>query len=385
MPPKKKGHIVHNFALENELIRLGVARDAVTSMTREQQSAELDRLQGLAPRNVADAFSQTYTDNQQAAAAAAAAYMVANPPPPPSAPIVPPPTNIAPEAAPEAPQAPSAPLPVGHPMDIDEPVLTGVGLHDNPTGNNPWLLQQPMQPPIAARRADEPWPQPLGPLSVEVQRAINEAPNVHVQRHHLETAVNSQWNYLMLPLPAGIEIASMGPLPPNIQPMYAHLPPHLQAMISSMPAPQQQSFALEPPHFQMSHLYQRYVELRQPFEQQVANRAQIDTDPLLATLPELRNWLHNTSPALQTRWINSVHPDRMEILRENGLLTWMQDYSVAQLQRLVTFAPQQVPDRLLNAEDIARYNAGFGTNYFAWFISPERAAWYEGLRQTGKL
>lgn len=412
---------MRNVGLENQLIRLGVARDAVMTMSREQQSAELDRLEGLAPRTTTDAYAQTWTDNQQQAAAAAAAFMVANPPPalpanpppappapivpPPPAPIVPPPPAPIVEIAPEAPQAPPAPLPTqpadnvdhsgnantgnpvqdDHPMDIDEPGLTGIGLHDNPTSNPPWLLQQPMQPPNAARRADEPWPQPLAPLSAEVQRIMNEAPNVHVQRHHLEAAVNAQWNYLVAPPPAQIEIPSMGPLQPDIQQLYAHLPPHLQAIISTMSVPLQHSFALETPHFQMSHLYQRYTEIRQQLEQQLANRTQIDLDPLVHTLPELRNWLYNATLQLQARWINSVHPDRMEILRENGLLTWMQDYSVAHLQRLVTYAPQQVPDRLLAAEDMARYNAGFGFDYFAWFISPERAAWYEGLRQSGQL
>lgn len=415
MPPKKQKGMetwTRNVGLEAELIRLGVARDSVMEMTREQQSAELDRLEGLAPRSIADAYAQTWTDNHQQAAAAAAAFMIANPPPPPPpAPVVPPPPPPTVESAPETPLAPTTPLPIrptdnvdhsgnanvgnsvqdDHPTDIDEPELTGIGLHHNPlTGNNPWLLQQPMQPPIAARRADEPWPQPLGLFPVEVQRFIiggygNEAHDVHVRRHHLEVAVNDQWNYLMAPPPAPIEIPSMGPLPHDIQGLYAHLPPHLQAIVSTMPLPMQHSFALETPHVQMSHLYRRYTELRQRPEQQLANRTHIDTDPVLRTLPELRNWLHNTSLPLQTRWVNSVHPDRMEILRENGLLTWMQGYTVVHLQRLVATAPQQVPDHLLQAEDMARYNAGFGLNYFAWFISPERMAWYEGLRQSGQL
>ena len=410
MPPKRKqkkgNHIVFNFALEAELIRLGVNRDAVISMTREQQSAELDRLEGLVPRTIEETFAQTYTDNQQAAAAAAAASMVANPPPSAlPAPAIPPPATPAVEAATENPQGPHAPLPTqsaddgdhsgnanaggtaqdDYPMNIDGPELTGIGLYNNRTGHNPWLLQQPMQPPIAARRADEPWPQLLGPLPAEIQRTISEESDMHAQRQLLEAAVNDQWNYLMAPPPAPIEIPLMGPLQSDFQRMYAYLPPHLQAIVSAMPVFLQQSFALEPPHFQMSHLYQRYTEHRQHLEQQLANRAQIDTDPLLHTLPELRTWLHNTSLPLQTRWINSVHPDRMEILRENGLLTWMQDCSVAHHQRLVAYAPQQVPDRLLAAEDMARYNAGFGFNYFAWLISPERAAWYEGLRQTGQL
>ncbi|KAH0292048.1 hypothetical protein KCU62_g2273, partial [Aureobasidium sp. EXF-3399] len=240
MPPKKQKGMetwTRNVGLEAELIRLGVARDAVMEMTREQQSAELDRLEGLAPRSIADAYAQTWTDNHQQAAAAAAAFMIANPPPPPPAPVVPPPPPPTVETAPETPHAPPAPLSVrsadnvdhlgnanagnpvqdDHPMDIDGPELTSIGLHHNsPTDNNPWLLQQSMQPPIAARRADEPWPQPLGPLSVEVQRFINEAPNDHLQRHHLEVVVSDQWNYLMAPPPAPIEIPSMGPLPLDI-------------------------------------------------------------------------------------------------------------------------------------------------------------------------
>lgn len=257
MPPKKKqkkgNHIVFNFALEAELIRLGVNRDAVISMTREQQSAELDRLEGLVPRTIQDAFAQTYTDNQQAAAAAAAAAMVANPLPPAlPAPAIPPPPSPAVEAATETPQGPHAPLPTqpaddddhsgnanaggtaqdDHPMNIDGPELTGIGLYNNRTGHNPWLLQQPMQPPIAARRADEPWPQLLGPLPAEIQRMISEEPNMHAQRQLLEAAVNDQWNYFMAPPPAPIEIPLMGPLQPDFHRMYAHLPPHLQAIVS---------------------------------------------------------------------------------------------------------------------------------------------------------
>jgi hypothetical protein len=55
MPPKKKG-ITRNVPLEQELIRLGVNEDEIFGMIAQEQGAIYDRLQGLAPRDLATAF-----------------------------------------------------------------------------------------------------------------------------------------------------------------------------------------------------------------------------------------------------------------------------------------------------------------------------------------
>jgi hypothetical protein len=154
-------------------------------------------------------------------------------------------------------------------------------------------------------------------------------------------------------------------------------------------APMQRYLLSRPLPVQYTHLYIQYRSLMQQTDNLIAeNRRQIDLDPLILRLPELRDWLHHTELRIQQRWINSPHHERLEILREYGLLAWMQQmhnvhYQMEQ-ERYAAQQPQQVPDHLLNAEDLARYNAGFG-DYMPWLVSAERRAWIEELRRTGQL
>jgi hypothetical protein len=441
MPPKgKKGkNVVRNIGLESELIRLGVARDAVHDMTREEQSAELDRLHGLAPRDADTAFATLYTDNQQQTAAAAAAALAANPPPPPPAPPaahnaqaadnVDGPNNAdaghpvqddqpmdvddawvdalfeeSPEPAGQVdPIVQRVPLPPGapgvaqdpgqqdHPMNIDAPERPNNIEHVDLTGDDDWLLQQPMQPPEQPpAELAAPLPQLLGPLSPEAQLTIDNEPDHNRRRELLQTALDEQWRYLWTPPAPPITMNIIHPFEADIQQRIAHLPHHLQAVLSgSWAAPIQRHLLSSPLSVQYTHLYLAYQSIMQrTYSRMAENRRQIDLDPLIPRLPELRDWLHHTDLRIQRRWLNSPHHERLELLREYGLLAWMQQMHTVHYQmeqeRYAAQQPQQVPDHLLNAEDLARYGAGF-RDYQPWLFSAERRAWIEELRRTGQL
>jgi hypothetical protein len=431
MPPKKRN--TRNVALEAELIRLGVERDAVLEMTREEQGLEYDRLQGLAPREPETAFAQLFTNNQQQAAAAAAATLAANPPQPPAPPtIVPPvvPTQTAQDSGQQdhpvdidAPAnnfetidliglSPRAAAQIAdnvygpenanagtlaqddHPMGIDEPDMNALFDGPNqidPNGQNPWLLQQPLQPPAVEPLV--PLPQLLGPIPPVYQGVIDTEPDHERRRVLLQAAFNDQWRFLVTPPTPPMTIFMDNPLAPDVQLRVAYLPQHLQAVlsISFRDAHRQREFLLRPSHDQHSFLYQRYREvIRRTWERTLSNRQQIDLDPLLPRVPPaLRQWLHNRDFRFQARWLRYSYDERLEIFRGNGMLAWMQQMQVAHHQmeqeRLAAQQPQPVPDHLLNAEDFARHNAGFGIDYPAWWASAERAAWIEELRRSGQL
>jgi hypothetical protein len=431
MPPKKKQY-TRNVALEAELIRLGVERDAVLDMTREQQGLECDRLQGLAPREPETAFAQFFIDNQQQAAAAAAAALAANSPQPPAPPAIVPPVV--------APQAAQHPGEQEHPMDIDAPAnnfenidllglspraaaqsadnvygpgnanarnsaqddhpmgiepdmdaLFGGPNQIDPNGQNPWLLQQPAQRPVVEPLVH--LPQLLGPISPVYQGVIDTEPDYERRRVLLQAAFNDQWRFLITPPTPPMTIFMDNPLAPDVQLRVAYLPQHLQAVLSVCfrDAQRQRDFLLIPSHEQYSFLYQRYrAVMRRTWERILSNRKQIDLDPLLLRLPPaLRQWLHNRDFRFQGRWLRSSHDERLEILRRNGFVAWMQQMQVAHhemgQERLAAQQPQPVPDHLLTAEDLAGYNAGFGIDYPAWWYSAERVAWIEELRRSGQL
>jgi hypothetical protein len=423
MPPKKKQN-TRNVALEAELVRLGVERDAVLEMTREEQGLEYDRLQGLAPRAPETAFAQFFTDNQQQAAAAAAATLAANLPALPAPPAPPAPPAIVPPVAP--PQTAHDAVQQDHPMDVDAPAndfenidpiglspRTAAQIADNiygpdnanvgnpaqddhpmgidlfggpnqidPNGQNPWLLQQPA-----------PLPRLLGPISPALQGVIETEPAYERRRVHLQAAYNDQWRFLVTPPTPPMTIFMDHPLPPDVQLQVAYLPRHLQAVlsISVRDAQRQRDFLLRPSHDQHSFLYQRYIAITRHTQDRIlSNRQRIDLDPMLLRLPPaLRHWLHNRDFRFQGRWLRYSFDERLEILRTNGMLAWRQQMQAIHYQmeqeRLAAQQPQPVPDHLSRAEDLARYNAGFGIDYPRWWYSAERAAWIEDLRRSGQL
>jgi hypothetical protein len=206
-----------------------------------------------------------------------------------------------------------------------------------------------------------------------------------MRRQYLQAAVNEQWAYLMTPPPPALDMTPRNVLHPDVQQMFAHLPVHLLAIISLMAVPAQQRFSLEPFLLQNQILYLRYSTLRQRLEQEwTNNRARIGQDPFLLQHPELHHWLYNGYLPLQNRWLNSTHDEHLAILRENGLLAWMQRLQVLHYQSLSALEIQQLPAHILQAEDMARYNAGFG-DYPTWFYSADRRAWIEMMVQSGQM
>jgi hypothetical protein len=230
----------------------------------------------------------------------------------------------------------------------------------------------------------------LGPFTPEVQRRIDEAPNDQTRQLYLEMAINNQWQELMTPPPPHLDMAQYNPpLQPDIRQRFAHLPPHLQTYMGRLPIELQHRFSISPPDIQYRYLYTIFTGMRNHMEQMLAdNRRQFDLDPLLTNLPDLRNWLYNTRIPSQFEWLHSTFEERLSILRDHGMLAWMEQMHAVHYQReqerFAAQQPERVPDHLLNAEDLARYGNGF-RDYMPWYHSAERRAWIEELRRTGQL
>lgn len=61
----KKVKLGRNVGLENRLLELGINRDVVFSWNREEQSAELERLEGRAPRDREIAFHELFAEARE--------------------------------------------------------------------------------------------------------------------------------------------------------------------------------------------------------------------------------------------------------------------------------------------------------------------------------
>ncbi|KAH0133942.1 hypothetical protein KCU67_g16429, partial [Aureobasidium melanogenum] len=160
-----KQKLDRNVGLENRLLELGITRDVVFSWNREEQSAELERLEGRAPRSREIAFDELFAEAHE--------NFVPPPPSPPAAAV----EAANAEAAAFVEQIDSE---IDHPnaMDVDdEETVDRLFRAAEPSNdNNDWLLQQPIQPATAGQMAAEAVETPyqlLAPLDNQTREHIS--------------------------------------------------------------------------------------------------------------------------------------------------------------------------------------------------------------------
>ncbi|CAD0101435.1 unnamed protein product [Aureobasidium mustum] len=339
MPPKaKKGGLDRNVGLENRLINdFDMPRDMVFRMTKEEQRAELERLEGRAPRPPEETYEELFADARQR-----------NPLP-----------AHAPAPAPaEDTEVADAPAPAeqddvnpedDHPMEIDddETVDRIIQAAESTNDENGWLLQQPMQPPVAGRLAAEAAEilnELLEPINDGIREEINNMP-YDQQIVAAQQIMDEQWNLPNTPLPRTTRGIPLTYFPADLRPRADQLPLHLQDLLAG---------ATE--HAQP----ERYNQQREQF------RRQIDLDPLLSTNPDVRQWLLNTPNATQHNYLAANTFDRFTMLQDNRMLIRIQNWG--------QYMALPVSEEYRRNEQMAMQQANL-TDYQVWVRSTVRMCW----------
>ncbi|KAG9566812.1 hypothetical protein KCU71_g2485, partial [Aureobasidium melanogenum] len=362
MPPKakvdakgKKQKLDRNVGLENRLLELGITRDVVFSWNREEQSAELERLEGRAPRSREVAFDELFAEAHENFV-----------PPPPSPPA----------AAVKAADAEAAAFDseIDHPnaMDIDdeEAVDRLLRAAEPSNGNNDWLLQQPIQPPTAGQMAAEAVEmsyQLLAPLDNQAREHISSMP-FEQQTTTLQQIVAEQWSFLMTPPSQPIRGDPLAGIPADLRPVATQLPPHLQDFIGRTPE-HVQRMVLGMPTLQMyRELYKGRRALIAHRERREQLRRQIEVDVLLSLNPHVSHWLQSTNNATQQNYLTSDWFHRYAMLLDNNMLIHIQNWGP------YGGPPVSVPEDLRIAEQIAMQYSRFNDPQ-AWLYSTARVDW----------
>ncbi|KAG9693737.1 hypothetical protein KCU95_g6229, partial [Aureobasidium melanogenum] len=357
----KKQKFDRNVALENRLLNdFNIPRDVVFSWNREQQSAELERLEGRAARSrevVQDELLAEAREN-----------------------FVPPPPPPAPAAVEAAEAEAAAPLEqvdtkAEHPtaMDIDEQEAVDRLLEaaESPNFNHDWLLQQPMQPPTAGQmsaEAIEMSSQLLNPLDDQTREQLNNMSHEQ-QVARVQEILAEQWSLLMTPPeqpPAGNSLAN---IPADLHPVASQLPIHLQSLIAGTDEYAQRMVLGMPEPEMYRQLYRglrtRISQYNQHREQL---RRQIELDPLLSLNPYVSNWLQGTDTTTQQTYLGSDWFHRYAFLLDNNMLTHIRNWGP------YGGPPVSVPADLRATEQIAMRHYRY-TDRHAWLYSAERVQW----------
>lgn len=366
MPPKKH-KITANRVLEAELISYGLTRDAVLKMDRPMQSAEVERLRPLfaAQQQAQEAAAQSVQEDEQ---------MLEGAPP-----AVSPAIDEAVEAAAAETEAATPTEQVDtetdHPtaVDIDgqEAVDRLLQAADSANDNNDWLLQQPMQPPIAgqmAAEAIEMSSQLLAPLDDQTREQLSNMSREQ-QIAGIREIYAEQWSLLMTSPeqpPTGNSLAS---IPADLHPVASQLPVHLQILIAGTDEYAQRMVLGMPEQEMYRQLYRGLrTRMSQYNQQREQLRRQIELDPLLSLNPYVSNWLQGADRATQQTYLSSDWFHRYALLLDNNMLDHIQNWGP------YGGPPVSVPEDLRASEQIAMQHNRY-TDYHAWVYSAERVQW----------
>lgn len=355
----KKQKLDRNVGLENRLLELGIPRDVVFSWNREEQSAELERLEGRAPRSREIAFDELFAEAHE--------NFVPPPPSPPAAAI----ETADAEAAASVEQIDSE---IDHPnaMDIDdeETVDRLLRAAEPSNGNNDWLLQQPIQPPTAGQMAAEAVEmsyQLLAPLDNQTREHISSMP-FEQQTTTLQQIVAEQWSFLMTPPSQPIRGDPLAGIPADLYPLATQLPPHLQDLLGRTPEHVQRMVLGMPALEMYRQLYKGRRTLISHLERREQLRRQIEVDALLSLNPYVSHWLQSTNNATQQNYLTSDWFHRYAMLLDNNMLIHIQNWGP------YGGPPVSVPEDLRIAEQIAMQHNRF-TDPQAWLYSTARVEW----------
>ncbi|KAH0370265.1 hypothetical protein KCU65_g2642, partial [Aureobasidium melanogenum] len=368
MPPKgrKLGPEGRNVGLENRLLYdFNNPRDVVFRMNREQQSAELERLEGRAPRTREVAFNELITEAHEN--------------------FVPPPVGVDAVEAEAAAPVEQVDAETDHPdaMDINDQEAVDRLLQavDSTNDNNDWLLQQPMQPPIAgqmAAEAVEMSSQLLAPLDDQTREQLNTMSNEQ-QVARIQEIFNEQWSLLMTPPeqpPTGNPLAG---IPADLHPVARQLPYHLQLLIGGTVEYAQRMVLGLPQQEMYRQLYRGLrTKLSQYNQQREQLRRQIELDPLLSLNPYVSNWLLGTNTSTQQTYLTSDWFHRYALLLDNNMLIHIQNWGP------YAGPPVSVPEDLRVSEQIAMRHYGY-TDYQAWVYSTERVQWIRFVMRSREI
>ncbi|KAK6002021.1 hypothetical protein QM012_002511 [Aureobasidium pullulans] len=380
MPPKakniskgKKRGLDRNVSLENRLIELGVDEDELFGWSREEQSAELERREGRAPRTHEMAFEELITDAR-----------VRNSIPLPATAEV----EIA-EVADTAPPAEQIDINTAadHPMEIDEGetvnrLIPAAELVNN---ENEWLLQQPTQMPIIAGQlaaeAVEILHDLLDPIDDQTREKLTNMP-YEQQITSLQQILDDQWTFLNTPPPYPMRSNPLASIPADLRPIASQLPLHLQDLLAGTNE-YAQRMVLGFPELEMYRQLYRGLSTRrlqnERYNQEREHlRRQIDLDPLLSLNMFVRRWLQGTSNSVQRNYLASGSLERYSMLQDNGMLIHIGNWGAR------TAPPIPTPDHLRTAEQIAMQSNNY-TDYQAWLYSTARMDWMVWVIRNGSM
>ncbi|KAG9659871.1 hypothetical protein KCU64_g3568, partial [Aureobasidium melanogenum] len=371
MPPKgkanakgKKQKLDRNVGLENRLLELGITRDVVFSWNREEQSAELERLEGRAPRSREITFDELFAEAHENFV-----------PPPPS----PPPATV--EAVETEAAAPTGTDDDGdHHMDAEDEAVGRLLAAESTNDRNEWLLTQPMEPPIAAQLAAEPagpLPQLLAPLDDQARQQIDSMP-YEQQIATLQQISAEQWSFLMTPPSQPIRGDPLAGIPADLHPVATQLPSHLQDFLGRIPG-HMQRMVLGMPELEMyRQLYKGRRTLISHRERREQLRRQIELDVLLSLNPYVSHWLQSTNNATQQRYLTSDWFHRYAMLLDNNMLIHIQNWGP------YAGPPVSVPEDLRVAEQIAMQHNRYNDPQ-AWLYSTARVEWIRWAMRSREM
>ncbi|KAH0027386.1 hypothetical protein KCU78_g3980, partial [Aureobasidium melanogenum] len=364
----KKQKLDRNVGLENRLLELGITRDVVFSWNREEQSAELERLEGRTPRSREITFDELFAEAHE--------NFVPTPPSPP-------PTAV--EAADAEPAAPVEQIDseIDHlnAMDVDEEEAFGrLPAAETINDGNDWLLTQPMEPPIAAQLAAEPagpLPQLLAPLDDQAREQIDSMP-YEQQIATLQQISAEQWSFLMTPPSQPIRGDPLAGVPADLRPVATQLPPHLQAFLGRIPEHVQRMVLGMPALEMYRQLYKGRRTLISHRERREQFRRQIELDVLLPLNPYVSHWLQSTSNATQQNYLTSDWFHRYAMLLDNNMLIHIQNWGP------YAGPPVSVPEDLRVAEQIAMQHNRHNDPQ-AWLYSTARVEWIRWAMRSREM
>lgn len=373
MPPKaKKGGLDRNVGLENRLLNdFDMPRDMVFAMTREEQSAELERLGGRSPRPPEEAYEELFVDARQR-----------NPLPAPAPAPVPAPNPAQENEDTEIADAPAehedVNLEVYHPMEVDdnETVDRPTGVAETTADENELPTQQ--QPPIPGPWDFEPegfLTGVFGPVNDQTRAEVNNMP-LEQRRIRLNQILQEQWIWLHTPPPWPMR-GDLSSIPADLRHVTDVLPPHLQYWVARQNEDHQRQI-LTLSHLEMyRYLYYTWTIRTQLYNLDIALNRQILLDPLLSINPYVSQWLQGTSRATQQTYLAAGVPERYSMLQDNGMLIHIQNWPPRPV-------PRPVPEHLRAAEQAAMQQNNY-TDYQAWLRSTARVDWVVWAMRNGLL